>query len=379
MPVDPALLGVSVILALVGVVMVFSASGVVAAAKYNDSLYFFKRQLIWLSAGLLVMHVVSRTDYVLWKPLSVPLLFLTTVLLILVLIPSLGSAAKGARRWLHIGEINIQPVELTKFVMVMYLAAYISKKQDQFTHFARGLLPPLIVLGVLSTLVLLEPDLGTVVVLSVVVVMLLFLGGAHIKHLGLLSLSILLAVAALIFRSSYQWGRIVAYWRGVQDPSDASYQVLQSVLAFGSGGIFGVGLGKGQQKLFFLPEPHTDFILAVIGEELGLIGSVTIMLLYCLLILKGFQIAERARTPFGRYLAMGITMLIGTQALINAGVVTGLLPTKGLTLPFVSYGGSSLLANLFGVGILLNISRDRQGGRESGESRRRRKWDALTS
>lgn len=368
-PVDPVLVAVTLMLTLVGVVMVFSASGVLAENKYQNSLYFLKRQLIWLSAGLLIMQVVSKIEYTLWKELSVPLLFLTTILLVLVFVPSLSPVVKGARRWLHIGAINIQPAELTKFVMVIYVATYISKKQDQLAHFACGLLPPLIILGALSTLVLLEPDLGTVVVINVVVVTLLFLAGARIKHLGLLSLGIVPAVAALIFGSSYRWDRIRAFWRG------ASYQMTQSVLAFGSGGVFGVGLGKGEQKLGYLPEPHTDFILAVIGEELGLVGVVAIMLLYGLLVFKGFQIAGRAGNVFGRYLAMGITMLIGMQALINAGVATGLLPTKGLTLPFVSYGGSSLVANLFGAGILLSISRDRQGGQESGRFPHRQKRD----
>lgn len=378
-PGDSTLLAITIVLTFVGVVMVFSASGVMAETKYHDSWYFLKRQLTWLSVGLVLMHVVSKIDYTLWKKLSFPLLFLTTTLLILALLPSLGTVAKGARRWLHVGPINIQPAEFAKFVMVIYVAGYISRKQDQVAHFARGLLPPMIILGALSTLVLLEPDLGTVVVISLIVVLLLFLSGARIKHLGLLSLGILPAIAALIFGSSYRWNRIMGFWRGAQDPSGMGYQAMQSVLAFGSGGTFGVGLGKGQQKLFFLPEPHTDFILAVIGEELGLVGTVAIMLLYGLLILKGFQIAARARDPFGRYLAMGIPMLIGTQALINAGVVTGLLPTKGLTLPLVSYGGSSLVASLFGIGILLNISRDRLAGRESGEFRRRQKRATLTA
>lgn len=378
-PVDPALLAVTLILALVGLVMVFSASAVVAGSRFHDPWYFLKRQLAWLGAGLLVMHLVSKIDYSLWKKLSVPLLFLTTVLLVLVLVPSFGSAAKGARRWLHVGPINIQPAELAKFVVVIYVAAYVSKKQDQLTQFARGLLPPLIILGVLSGLVLLEPDLGTVVVMGLVVVTLLFLAGARIKHLGLLSLCALPAVAVLIFGSSYRRQRLMTFLSPWKNASDSGFQITQSFLAFGSGGPFGVGLGEGKQKLFFLPEAHTDFVLALVGEELGLVGSVAIVLLFGLFVVKGFQIAGRARNPFGRHLAMGITMLVGMQALVNAGVVTGLLPTKGLTLPFVSYGGSSLVANLFGVGILLNISRDRQGGRESGGPRRGQKRGALTA
>ncbi|MCC2640809.1 MAG: ftsW [Nitrospira sp.] len=377
-PVDPALLAITLILALVGVVMVFSASAVVAGNRFHDPWYFLKRQLAWLGAGLLVMHIVSKIDYVIWKKLAIPMLLLTTVLLVLVLVPSLGSAAKGARRWLHVGPINIQPAEITKFVAVIYVAAYVSKKQDQLTQFARGLLPPLIILASLSGLVLLEPDLGTVVVMGLVIVTLLFLAGARIKHLGLLSLCALFAVAGLIFGSSYRWKRFLMFLDPTKDPSGAGFQITQSFLAFGSGGSFGVGLGEGKQKLFFLPEAHTDFVLALVGEELGLAGSMAVVLLFGLLVLKGFQIAGRARNLFGRHLGMGITMLIGMQALVNAGVVTGLLPTKGLTLPFVSYGGSSLVANLFGAGILLSISRDRQAGRESGGQRAARKRGMVT-
>lgn len=377
-PVDPALLAITLVLTLVGVVMVYSASAVVAGIRYHDSWYFLKRQLAWLAAGLLVMHLISKIDYTIWKKWSIPLLFMTAVLLVLVLVPSLGSAAKGARRWLHLGPINIQPAELTKFMAVIYVAAYLSKKQDQLAHFSRGLLPPLIVLGLLSGLVLLEPDLGTVVVMGLVVVTMLFLAGARIKHLGLLSLCALPAVAALIFGSSYRRQRVLEFLHSAKDPTGAGYQINQSFLAFGSGGPFGVGLGEGKQKLFFLPEAHTDFVLALVGEELGLVGSVAIVLLFGLFVIKGFQVAGRARHPFGRHLAMGITMLVGMQALVNAGVVTGLLPTKGLTLPFVSYGGSSLVANLCGVGILLSISRDRQGGKESSGPRGVRKRGVVT-
>ncbi|HMZ54342.1 MAG TPA: putative lipid II flippase FtsW [Nitrospira sp.] len=377
-PVDPALLAVTLVLALIGVVMVFSASAVVAGNRFHDPWYFLKRQVAWLVAGLLVMHVISRIDYTIWKKLAIPLLCGGTLLLILVLIPSLGNVAKGARRWLHLGPINIQPAELAKFVAVIYVAAYLTKKQDQITQFARGLLPPLIVIGMLSGLVLLEPDLGTVVVMGLVVVTLLFLAGARLKHLGMLALCAVPAVAALILGSSYRRQRVMEFLSSAKDPTGSGYQINQSFLAFGSGGPFGVGLGEGKQKLFFLPEAHTDFVLALVGEELGLMGTVTIMLLFGLFVIKGFQIASRARNPFGRHLAMGITMLIGMQALVNAGVVTGLLPTKGLTLPFVSYGGSSLVANLFGVGLLLSISRDRQGGQDGGPPRGTRKRGVMT-
>jgi cell division protein FtsW len=361
---DPALLAVTLILALVGLVMVFSASAVVAGNRFQDPWYFLKRQLAWLAFGLLLMHVASKIDYMVWKKATIPLLFVTTIMLVLVLVPSFGSAAKGARRWLRLGMIHFQPAELVKLVAVVYVAAFLTNKADAISLFARGLLPPLLVLGLLSGLVLMEPDLGTVVVMGLVDVTMLFLAGARVKHLGLLALCALPAVTLLILGSGYRRQRLMTFLSPWKDASDAGFQITQSFLAFGSGGLFGVGLGEGKQKLFFLPEAHTDFVLALVGEELGLLGSATIILLFALFVAKGFQISRRARNPFGRHLATGITLLVGMQALVNAAVVTGLLPTKGLTLPFVSYGGSSLVASLFGVGILLNISRDRHGGRE---------------
>jgi cell division protein FtsW len=363
---DPVLLAVTLILSLVGLIMVFSASAVVAGNRFHDPWYYLKRQMAWLVVGLALMHLASRIDYTVWRKCAIPILAVNAVLLALVLMPSLGIVAKGARRWLQLGSIHVQPAELAKLVTVIYLSAYLTKKNDKITHFARGLLPPVIVVGVLSGLVLLEPDLGTVVVMGLVMLTLLFLGGAKIRHLITLGLCALPLVLIMILRSSYRRQRLLTFLSPWKDASDAGFQITQSFLAFGSGGLLGVGLGEGKQKLFFLPEAHTDFVLALIGEELGLAGTALIILLYAMFVIKGFQVANRARVPFGRYLGMGITLLIGIQALVNAGVVTGLLPTKGLTLPFVSYGGSSLVASLLAVGILLSISRDRHGGRDSG-------------
>jgi len=361
---DHSLLIITIVLALVGLVMVFSASAVVAGNRFHDPGYFLKRQLAWLAFGFLLLHLASHIDYVWWKRLSIPLLGLTVVLLVMVLIPSLGVSAKGARRWLRLGPISVQPAEIAKLVAVMYLAAYLAKKEDRLTGFLSGLAPALLVVGVLGGLVLLEPDLGTVVVMGSVAIGLLFLGGARLSHLLSLGLCAVPAVLVLVLSSSYRRQRLMTFLAPWKDASDAGFQITQSFLAFGSGGLFGVGLGEGKQKLFFLPEAHTDFVLALVGEELGLVGTGVIILLFALFAIRGFQVAARARMPFGRYLGMGITLLIGVQALINACVVTGLVPTKGLTLPFVSYGGSSLVTCMFGVGILLNISRDRQTGRE---------------
>jgi cell division protein FtsW len=358
---DRSVLAVAVVLALVGLVMVFSASAVVAGNRYHDSIYFLKRHLVWLTFGFLLLQVSSRLDYTVWRRLALPILAVTCLLLVLVLIPSLGVVAKGARRWLRLGPISVQPAEMVKLVVVLYLAGYLAKKEGYITEFARGFLPPLLVVGLLAGLVLLQPDLGTVVVIGFVTLGLLFLAGARLVHLFGLVPFVLPAVAVLIWKSPYRLQRLMTFLDPMKDPTGAGFQVNQSFLAFGSGGLFGVGLGEGEQKLFFLPEAHTDFVLALAGEELGLVGTGAIMLCYAALVLKGFQIAARAREPFGRHLALGITLLLGLQALINAGVVTGMLPTKGLTLPLVSYGGSSLMVNLLAIGILLSVSRDRQG------------------
>lgn len=364
---DGSVLAVTVVLALIGLVMVFSASAVVAGNRFHDSIYYLKRQLAWLMFGFFLLQLAARLDYTVWRRMALPVLGLTAVLLVLVLMPSVGAVVKGARRWLRLGPISIQPAEMLKLAVVLYLAAYLVKKAERVREFGSGFLPPLIVVGLLAAPVLLQPDLGTVVLVGLVTVGLLFLGGARLSHVLTLVLVACPVAAALILGSSYRRQRLMTFLAPWKDPTDAGFQVTQSFLAFGSGGLFGVGLGEGRQKLFFLPEAHTDFVLALVGEELGLMGTAAILVLYAILVLKGFQIAARAREPFGRHLALGLTLLLGLQVLINAGVVTGLLPTKGMTLPLVSYGGSSLLVSLLGIGILLSISRDRQGGRTGGE------------
>jgi cell division protein FtsW len=363
---DRSLLWITAALALVGLVMVFSASAVVAGSRFHDYIYFLKRQLAWLSFGFLLLYLASRVDYTVWRRMALPILIVSTALLIMVLIPGVGAVAKGARRWLRFGPVSIQPAEMIKVVVVLYLAAYLTRKEERVTEFLSGFLPPLVVVGVLAGLVLLQPDLGTVVVVGLVALSMLYLAGARLTHLFGIALLALPAVAVLIWRSPYRLQRLMTFLDPWKDPTGAGFQVNQSFLAFGSGGLLGVGLGESKQKLFFLPEAHTDFVLALVGEELGLVGACAIMILYAVFVLKGLQIAGRAREPFGRHLAHGITLLIGLQALINAGVVTGMLPTKGLTLPLVSYGGSSLMVSLLAVGILLAISRDRQGGRHGG-------------
>ncbi len=371
---DQVLLCVTVMLTVVGLVMVFSASAVLAGNRHHDSWYYLKRQGVWLVMGLSLLHVLSRVDYVWWKRLSIPLLGGMATLLVMVLIPSLGMTANGARRWLGAGPISIQPAEMVKLGVVIYLAAYLTRKEGRIQDFQSGLLPALLVIGLLCGLVLMEPDLGTVVVLGVVTGSLLFVGGARLSHLSTLVLCAVPIGLALVLSTEYRRQRLMAFLQPWNDASDTGFQITQSFLAFGSGGLFGVGLGEGKQKLFFLPEAHTDFVLALIGEELGFVGTGVIILLFVLFMIRGFQISTRARVPFGRYLGIGITTLIGVQALTNACVVTGLVPTKGLTLPFVSYGGSSLVVSLAGVGMLLSISRDRHAGREAIEHRSGHGW-----
>ncbi|MDF0645344.1 MAG: putative lipid II flippase FtsW [Nitrospira sp.] len=361
-PIDHTVLVVTLTLALVGLVMVFSASAIMAANRFQDPEFFLKRQVAWLGLGVLLMHGMSRVDYMLWKKLAIPILICMAALLIVVLIPGVGVVTKGARRWFRAGPISVQPAEMVKLAAVIYLAYYLTKKKEKVALFGKGLLPVLIVMGLLSGLVLLQPDLGTVVVMGFVTLGLLFLGGAKVSHLAGLSLCAIPIMAALVLGSSYRRHRLMTFLAPWKDASDAGFQITQSFLAFGSGGPLGVGLGEGKQKLFFLPEAHTDFVLALVGEELGLAGTATVILLFAVFVWRGFVIAARARAPFGRFLGLGITLLIGIQALVNAAVVTGMLPTKGLTLPFVSYGGSSLIVNFVGVGILLSISRDRHAG-----------------
>ena len=370
---DGVLLVVTMVLALLGLVMVFSASAIVADSRYHDPGYFLKRQLAWLGLGVLLLHLASRVDYLVWQRATVLVVGLTVLLLVLVLVPSIGVAAKGARRWLRLGLVSVQPAELAKLTVVLYLASYLARKDDRLRGFRTGFLRPLLVVSILCGLVILERDFGTVVIIGLVSLGLVFLAGARPAHL----LSVLLAgiptAAALVLSSPYRRQRLLTFLEPWKDPTDAGFQMTQSLLAFGSGGLFGVGLGEGKQKLFFLPEAHTDFVLALLGEELGLAGTAAVILLFGLFVLKGFQIAGQAHSAYGFYLAAGLTLLVGVEALVNAGVVTGLLPTKGLTLPLVSYGGSSLLVTLLAVGMLMSVSRDRQGGdagvRSSGGTR----------
>ncbi len=355
--VDRTVLFVTYALAAIGLIIVFSASGVMAETHYGDSMFFLKRQGLWLLLGMAALHWVSQWEYGTWKTLTPYVLGATLVLLILVLIPMLGTQVNGSRRWLRAAWLSVQPGELAKLSVVLYLASFLVRKEREILHFGRGVVPPVLVVGMLAGLVLLEPDMGTAVVMVILLLGLLFVGGARLPSLVGLA-GILLGLAyLLIVQSEYRRRRWLNFLDPWQDPSDAGFQLTQSFVALGNGGLFGVGLGEGRQKLFFLPEAHSDFVLALVGEELGFVGTGSLIGLFVVLIVRGFHIAGRAPDAFGRHLAYGVTLLLGVQVVINMGVVSGLLPTKGLTLPLVSYGGSSLLVTLVAIGILLSVSR----------------------
>jgi len=297
-------------------------------------------------------------NYQLWRKLVYLLLIGSLLSLILLLIPGVGNEVSGSSRWLKFAGFSLQPAEFAKLALVIYLAHSLSKKQQEIRF-----LPKVIVSGVFVLLIIAQPDFGTAMILAAIALTLLFAAGLKLRHLLSGILLSLPAIYLMIVRVDYRKKRILAFLNPWKDPTNSGFQIIQSFLAFGSGGLWGMGLGRGRQKLFYLPDAHTDFIFSVIGEELGFLGVVAILTLFLILILRGIKISLSAPDPFGSYLALGITLMIGLQAMVNFGVSLGLLPTKGLTLPFISYGGSSLIVSLIGAGILLNISSQRAESR----------------
>ena len=358
--IDPLIVGITLALSLGGLVMVFSASGVMAENKFTNATYYLQRQIVWMLLGFGVLLVGSFIDYRQWKRWIPMVVGGCIVGLLLVL--AVGPQINGARRWLALGFFSVQPTEMAKLAVVLYLAAFLSNPQRRVTDWQRGFLPPVAMVGIICGLIVVEPDLGSTVVISLVFVSMMYLAGARVRHLAYLGGPMILGVGALIWMSPERWERMTTFMNPFADRQGAGYQLVQSILALENGGLFGVGLGQGKQKLMFLPEGHTDFVLALVGEELGLIGTCGLLALFAILVCKGFRVAALAPDLFGRYLALGITMLLGIQALINAGVVSGLLPTKGLTLPLVSYGGSSLLVTMLALGILLSVARQGRAG-----------------
>jgi cell division protein FtsW len=353
---DMWLFGATLVLAGIGVVMVYSASAILAADRLGDPHYFLKRQLAWVALGLVGLWLALAAGYRRLERLALPLLVGAAVLLVLVLIPPFGQAINGTRRWLRLGGISFQPVELAKFAFVMYAAAFLARRGAEIEDFRRGVLPLAAIMAGLAGLVLRQPDLGNCLTLVVLAFMLLYLAGARPRHLLLLAAPALAVVAVAVYVEPYRWRRLTAFLDPEADPRGSGFQILQSYLALGSGGLVGRGLGASKQKLFYLPEPHTDFVFSVLGEELGLVGGLTVIALFVVLVWRGLRIGLRAPDAFAAYLALGLTITLATEAIVNLGVVTGSLPTKGLPLPFVSFGGSALVMSLVSTGVLLNIS-----------------------
>ncbi len=353
---DMIILLMAVALTSFGLVMVYSASSIMATKKFHDGFFFLKRQGLYAFLGFAVMLVAMRIDYHVWRRWAAPLLLCCLVLLVLVFIPGIGGTAKGASRWIRLPGFNFQPSELAKVALIMFMAYSLDKRQEKVKEFMTGFLPYMVILAMLIMLLLLQHDLGAALTLFAVAFGMLFLAGTRLQYI--ISV-ILLAIPFLylaVMGEGYRRRRIMAFLDPWKDRADSGFQIIQSWLAFGNGGIVGQGLGEGKQKLFYLPEAHTDFILSVIGEELGLIGVLVIIAMFALLVHRSIRVALYAEDKFGRFLAFGIAILLGIEAAVNIAVVTGLVPTKGLALPFISYGGSSLIVSLLAVGVLLNVS-----------------------
>ena len=353
---DPVLLGAVLLLLMLGVVMVYSASAVYAGARLGDPLWFLKRQAAGALVGLAALLGAMKLGYRRLESLAVPLVLISLALLALLQVPGFGVTAGGARRWLRLGFLTFQPSELGKIALVIWLARSLARKQERIRVFSVGFLPHLIMLGLFSVLLMLEPDFGTTVVLGVVTFAILFVAGARLTWLMALAGAAAPVLALLVWRSPYRIQRVLTFLDPWKDPRGHGYQTVESLLGFGAGGAFGVGLGESHQKLFFLPAAHTDFILSIVGEELGFAGVAGVLLLFAVIVWRGVRAAHAAPEAFGCWIALGLTLLLGVEALVNSGMALALLPTKGMALPFLSYGMSSVIASCAAAGILLSVS-----------------------
>ena len=351
------LLLITSILLAIGVVMIYTSSAIYAYETYGDSAYFLKRHLVYLVIGLLSMTATLSIPYRSLRRLAKPLLVFSVLLLLLVLASPFGREGGGARRWFRIGSFSFQPSEAAKLAFLIYLADFLSRKKNDLREFREGFVPPVLVLGFMVGLVILQPDLGTAVAIVMVALLMLSLAGTRARYVGFTFASFLPIFILYIFLKPHASRRILAFVAPERDPLGAGFQIMQSFVALGSGGVFGVGLGQSRQKLFYLPACHTDFIFSIIGEELGVVGTLSVLTLFFLFSWSAYRILKKVQDRFGRFLGFGVASLITLEALVNMGVACGAIPTKGLPLPFVSYGGSALIFNLIGVGLLLNVSR----------------------
>lgn len=341
-----------------GLLMVASASMVISDKQFGYPFYYLFRQFAFLGVGLVVAIVASRFSVETWQRYSPFLLLLALLLLIAVLVPGIGHVVNGSRRWISFGVISLQVSEVVKLCFILYLASYISRYEEQIQTQFQGFIKPLAILGIVGVLLLMEPDFGSLAVLSMTVLIMLFLAGVRLMPFVGLFTFMVLAMSALAILSPYRLERLTTFLNPWHNAFGSGYQLTQSLIAFGRGGFFGVGLGNSIQKLFYLPEAHTDFIFAVVAEELGLIGELLLILLFFIVVYRIFLIGRRSDDLYGAFVCYGGSLWLSLQTLINIGVNTGLLPTKGLTLPFISYGGSSLLVNCLLIGIISRISKE---------------------
>lgn len=354
---DRGLLAITLVLIGFGLVMVYSASIFMAENQAGDPTHFFKRQLFALGPGVVAMVALANLHHEVLRRLAPWLVAAAIVLLVVVLVPGVSTSAKGASRWLPLGPFHFQPSELAKLALVVWLSSHLSRETLDLSRWRLVWLPALVVTAVVAALLIQQPDLGSVVICGGMMLLLIWTAGARHLHtfLPVVAGSGLLAVAIVL--EPYRLRRLTAFLSPEKDPLGAAYQINQALISFGSGELTGLGLGESRQKLLYLPDAHTDFIFSIIGEELGFVGVASVVLVFLLFVWRGMRVARKASSPFGALLAFGLTAQIGVQAVVNMAVVTALLPTKGLTLPFISYGGSSMLISCAMVGILLNISR----------------------
>lgn len=351
LPPDRILVTAMFLLSIFGILMVYNASVAIAIRDFSDKFYFAREQLKWLIVGYSSAWVFSRVDYRRWHAAALPLLLITLALLLAVFIPGIGIRALGAHRWVNLGFLTLQPSELAKLALVIYLSAWFTLKEK------RRFLAFLLLITMLVGLVVIQPDLGTAVILFTIAILLYFFSGASLANVALLLVLFLVGALTLSVTSPYRLSRVLTFLNPEYDPLGSSYQIRQVLLALGSGGLFGVGFGRSRQKFEYLPEANTDSIFAVIGEEIGFIGASVIIILFLILVWRGFHIAKRAPDMFGRLLALGVTSWIGIQTAINLAAMVALIPLTGIPLPLISYGGSSLIIILSALGILLNVSR----------------------
>lgn len=356
--VDPFLCSVVVMLVSLSLVMVYSTTGVVAAERFGDTLYYVKRQGVSALLGLVLMVACAQIPLHLLRSISPYLFVVGASLLILTLLPSVGDSAGGAHRWVRLGPLRFQPGELVKLMFVVFMAGFFARHERRIALFSQGVVKPALLFGVFALLYLAQPDFGSVVVLFLVTFAMGLSAGVRPVHLAVCGVAGVAAMLPIVFFSPYRMRRVTAFLSPFADPAGKGYQLIQSLIAVGSGGLTGVGIGNSQQKLFFLPAAHTDFIFAVVGEELGFLGCAALLALFCLFFYRGIALASAiAHDTFAFSLSIGLTLLIVVPAFLNTGVVTGLLPTKGMVLPLLGYGGSSLVASLSGIGLLLAATR----------------------